>query len=401
MIFEKSASSPALIRDASQAPRNVRALIVDLSKRYGGASTRTIALAHQLQPYGAMIAGLKDSPVVSEARKHGIPVRTVGKYRLDPTIPFRLSRIIRDGHYQVIDTQNVQSKLWGSIAAYMTNTALVSTLNSWYETEHGDSLKGKLYTAIELWTNRQTDYYIAVSDEVRKALLNAGVADKSVALIHNAIDLDADAIQVDAERFRGDLGLPPDAIVCVTAGRLVWAKGLDNLISAFRQVADKLPNVYAVIVGSGPIYSELTTQIDRAGLQNRIFLLGYREHDEVLKILKSSNIFVMPSRTEGTPLALLEAAALGKPILATCCGGIPEIVTDKIEALLVPVDDIYALANALIKLCLDTAYASELGVRAQARNNSDFDHFRFVEATWNVYVRAFERRSGYAVFESR
>jgi len=373
----------------------VRAIIVDLSKRFGGASTRTITLAQGLKSWDVAIAGLSGSPVVEMAKMKGIPVITIGKYRGNPLIPFRLAAYIRRGGYQVLDTQNIQSKLWGSIAALLTNTALVSTLNSWYISEHGGSLKGKIYAAIDFLTNWKIDRYVAVSEAIKKSLLRAGIADSSVDVIHNAVEVDGNPKSMDAKQFRKEWGLPEDAIICVAVGRLVWAKGFDDLIKAFYSVVNEIHNVYLMIVGGGEMFSALSAQVVQTGLQNKIFLAGYRHHDWVQDTLKCADIFVMSSRSEGVPYALLEAAAVGLPTVATDCGGIPEVVTNRVEALLVPVGNITALSTAIMELCNDKKYAKELGRNIKEKIKTEYSLGSQLNAVKQAYLKALDHKRTY------
>jgi len=112
-----------------------------------------------------------------------------------------------------------------------------------------------------------------------------------------------------------------------------------------------------------------------------------------MSILNSSDVFVLPSRYEGTPVALLEAAALACPILASSCGGIPELVTHEQHALLVPPEDPTALAKGLVKLILDRNYAQTLGQNAQQRIRENFNLESQVSATWNAYRKALSRHN--------
>ena len=371
-----------------------RAIIVDLSKKFGGASTRAISLARGLKSWDVAIAGLSGSPVVEMAKENKIPVLIVGKSRVDPFIPLRLASYIRQGHYNLLDTQNIQSKLWGSVTTLLTNIALVSTLNSLYLSEHGGNLKGRLYTVLDSLTNWKTDRYVAVSETIKDALLKTGVSEAMVDIIPNAVELSSRYDAGEKKRFRDSLGIPfeQDAVLCIAVGRLVWAKGFDDMIVAFKSVIEKIPNAYLLIIGGGELFSILQSQIDRSGLENRIFLLGYKNREWVLNALRSSDIFVMSSRSEGLPFALLEAAAIGLPIVATRCGGIPDVVSNNVEGLLVPVGDLLALSDAITILCSNSEYAESLGKKAQSRIAKEYSlpvQFRAVEQS---YMQALERR---------
>jgi glycosyltransferase involved in cell wall biosynthesis len=171
----------------------------------------------------------------------------------------------------------------------------------------------------------------------------------------------------------------------------VPVKGYDVLIDAMQKIAAQVPKLFCLIVGEGECREELSEQIRAAGLERRVRLLGYCARPDAMSILKSSDIFVMPSRYEGTPIALLEAAALARPILASCTGGIPELVTDGEHAALVPPAHSRALARELARLSLDSSYAQTLGQNAQQRVRQTFDLESQVSATWNAYQKALNR----------
>ncbi len=377
----------------------IRVLLIDLSKRYGGASVRALTLARHLQSGGVAIAGLKGSPVLSLAGERGIPVRVVGKSRLDPMIPFRLRQIIRQDHFQVIDTQNIQSKFWGSLTARITDVAFVATLNSAYRYEQGHTLKGRFYALLDGWTSGRTDRFIAVSEAIRQNLLESGLPAGMIDLVTNAVEIEAGPKTQDPAFLRRQWQIPADAFICTSIGRLVWAKGQDDFITAFSSIADRLPKAYALIAGEGVLYPVLSRQIQAAGLEKRMILLGHCTPEKVLNVLRASDAFVLSSRSEGVPYALLEAAALGLPILSTRCGGIPDVLTDSVEALLVPVGDPKALAEGLIRFYSDRPWARQLGLAAQEKIRQNHAVKALIDAMQIAYRKACEHkwnRSGQA-----
>ena len=377
---------------------NPRTLIIDMAVGYGGSSSRVLGLLRGLADKGVALAGLDHGAVVLAAQKEGLPVYTLGSKKTDPRILSRLVRIIRANNFQVLDTQNIQSKFWGSLAAGSTNVSLISTINSWYASEHGQSsskaqIKGRIYTALELFTNRNLDLYITVSEKDRQALLRSNLQSDSIELIYNAVNFDADSIPSDPDGLRKKFNLPSNSLICTAVGRLVPVKGYDLLIDAIKQIAAQVPQLVCLIVGEGECMNDLSTQIEAAGLKDRVILTGYQDRNNVMTILKSSDIFAMPSRYEGTPIALLEAAALGLPILAAASGGIPELVTDQEHALLVQPNDPMALATGLLKLCSEHEYARKLGHNAQQRIRSTFDLNTQIQNTFLAYQKALDRHN--------
>jgi len=365
-----------------------RTLIVDLSMQYGGSSSRVLSLLKHIPSSHIALAGLDQGAITQCARSLGYKVHILGARKFDPYIVLRLVRLVRDEGYQVLDTQNIQSKMWGSLVAALTGTALVSTIHSWYVAEHGGSWKGRIYQLVETASNRNLDLYITVSSDSHRRLLDSGISEEMVCQILNTIDINPAAINGNAGWLRRTHDLPDDATVCCAVGRLVWAKGYVELIDAFSLITTKYSNLYCLIVGEGQLRQELEKRIAQKGLQDRIRLLGFRAPGEVLSIVKASDLFVMPSRSEGTPVALLEAASLARPLLASRVGGIPELVADGEQALLVSPGDPIALAAALARLCDEPEFAMELGRQAQRRVQQEFGVKSLIEATARAYQKA-------------
>ena len=363
-----------------------KVLIVDLSSGYGGSTSRVLSLLQQSYPEMIGLASLEGASITKKARGLGLHPHIVGWNKLDPGILFHLSRLIRRDGYDVLDTQNIQSKFWGNLAAALTGASLVSTIHSWYIDEHGqDTIKGRLYSWLEAFTNRRLDLYITVSDKDRRSLLTAHVPMEKISLIYNAVDIDPSGIKSRPEWLRERFGLPQDAVVCTAAGRLVAAKNYHTLLAAIKKAVLEVPELALVILGEGKLRTDLEKKIHALGLENHVHLPGYLERQDVLGIMKSSDVFVMSSRYEGTPIALLEAAALGCPILATRTGGIPELLRDQEHALLVDPMDVVGMAAALVKLSCDHNFAVSLGARAQRHVLQNFSAEKQLGDTWQAY----------------
>lgn len=371
-----------------------RTLLVDLALRFGGASARALGLLSGMPSGLAALACLEGTAVHERACELGLEVYPISSSKVDVRTPSRLARVIRDGAFEVIDTQNTQSKLWATVAATLTDTTLVSTLNSWYEAEHQGSLKGRVYQQIEHLTTRGTDMFVVVAPDIRDYLIKSGVSPDSIALILNAVEIDRDAIPADSKWLREQFNLPENARTICAVGRLVPAKGYEHLITAFEYLASVYPDLHCIIVGDGELRDPLTAQIERAGLQDRIHLAGFRSPDEVLSIVKAADLFTMPSVTEGTPIALLEAGALGKAIVASRVGGIPDILTDDVNGLLSTPGDAGSVAAALQRLLDDPALTARLSTAAYERVSRDFSRKAQVAATLNAYQTALDHHQG-------
>src|SRR5215216_565660 len=224
-----------------------KVLILDLSKHYGGSNSRILSLMTRSKPRTIALAGLKNGIITKQAQQMGLKVHAISGHKADPRLLFRLMQVIRQEGYNLLDSQNIQSKFWANLAAVFTGTALVSTLNSWYAHEHSTTLvKGRFYTALEAGTNQSLDLYITVSEIGRQMLLSSGIPAEAIELIYNTIDLDASAIPGNSDSLKKQFDLPPQAIVCTGIGRLVPVKGFDILIEAFLQIGAQVPDLYCL-----------------------------------------------------------------------------------------------------------------------------------------------------------
>lgn len=372
-----------------------RTLIIDLSKGFGGATTRTLSLIRRLsRDQQISLAALENSPVAIEAHRAGFKVFLVGRNKASLMIVPRLISIIRREGIQIVDTQNPQSKLWGSIAAYFTGVSLVSTLNSWYANEHSvGSWRSRFYSMLELRTNAFLDRYIVVSRSIQDALVKCGIAPNKIDLIYNAVETDQLPLAADRESTMMPLGLPLDGIILMAVGRLTWAKGYEDLIQALAILVKEDDRICCLVAGDGELRESLKTLIEQMGLTQHIILLGHLSRQKVLSLIASCDIFVMPSRSEGTPIALLEAASFRKPIVATSVGGIPELVKNEDECLLVESGNVFELANSIRRLVRDKALSERLGEGAYRRVQSDFSMDAQALSTIRTYNEALQSRN--------
>jgi glycosyltransferase involved in cell wall biosynthesis len=184
--------------------------------------------------------------------------------------------------------------------------------------------------------------------------------------------------------MRRELGLPPDECLAVTVANYRRHKDYPTLLAAARLLRDRGIPVRFAAVGQGPLAGEVHDQHAASGLGDAFRLLGYRP--DALDVLAAADVFVLSSRQEGLPVALMEALALGLPVVATAVGGIPEGVTDGVEGRLVSPARPAALANAIGDLASDPALRSRYS-EAATRRGADFDVGRVMRRYEDSYSR--------------
>ena len=368
----------------------LRTLLIDLSRHFGGASSRALALLDGLSINNSVLATLRNSPVSRYATEKQLNALSVGNHKLDMKIPSRLKQIILKQQIQVVDTQNPQSQFWGHLAVGRKNTALVSTLNSWYFDEHNGNIKGRVYQMLQNLTHSRVDMFIAVSEQIRDRLSGNGVHQDHIKLIPNAVSINPNAIKANRFSVCKEFDFPDDAIICCSVGRLVEAKGYTFLLEAMARVGDTLPRLYCLIIGKGRLDHALAERIKKLGLEQRVIIAGDQPPEKTLQLIKSADMFVMPSISEGTPVALLEAAALKIPIIASRVGGIPSILTANDNALLTEAGNVADLAEAITSLYKQPAAAKERAIKAQTHVLNQYGFDALARATRAAYEQALE-----------
>jgi glycosyltransferase involved in cell wall biosynthesis len=217
---------------------------------------------------------------------------------------------------------------------------------------------------LDNWTARLCAAIVAVSDATHESLLDQGYPAAKIVTIHNGME---PATEVEPVRLA-------DGPQILEVARLAEVKGQRRLIHALARL-DRADAV-AVLVGrdleqTGAYESELRRDAEREGVAARVIFAGYR--DDVPALLAGCNVFCLPSSMEGLPLVVLEAMAQGKPVIATAVGGTPELVVDGETGVLVPPDDVDALARALDGVLADPDRARALG---EAGRRRVAEHFR-------------------------
>ena len=199
------------------------------------------------------------------------------------------------------------------------------------------------------------------------AALVPGLESARIVCIHNGISLPA----MPPAPLREQLGLPAGALIVLGAGGLERRKGFDLAIDALADPA--LADAHLVVAGSGPLRQQLQAQAARLGIAERVHLLGQRA--DVAALLRAADAFVLPSRREGMPVALMEAMAAGLPVVAARVGGVSELLgvqPREAAGWSVPVNDSAALAAALVQVFADSEQARARGEAAARRVRADF-----------------------------
>ena len=219
---------------------------------------------------------------------------------------------------------------------------------AFYRTDHAARRgpKAWVYRQAHRWVNRRAAHFIAISEAVREGILARKEASANrITVVPNGIHAPDPARLTPLEQMRADLGIPLDAPLIVCTARLEREKDIASLIAAMPEALKVFPASRCLIAGQGAQQQALAAQIRTAGLEQAVRLLGFRS--DALALMQAADVFVLPSLAEPFGLAILEAMALARPVIATCAGGPLEIVEDGATGLLVPPANPEALAQAI------------------------------------------------------
>jgi glycosyltransferase involved in cell wall biosynthesis len=228
----------------------------------------------------------------------------------------------------------------------------------------------------------RSETHLAVSEAVRNSL-PASIRARTRVLRYGVDSAEIRKESAHRAEERGRLGIADDEIVIGTVANLRATKGYPDLLAAARAVVDRVPKVRFVAVGRGPLEEELRARRRQLGLDGQFTFLGFRP--DAVRVMSAFDVFCLPSRFEGLPIALMEALALGLPVVATEVGGVGELVTDGHDGVLVPAGQPDRLAEALVTLALFPTRRAELGAAARARSDA-FDAPRAVRDIEAVYT---------------
>lgn len=308
--------------------------------------------------------------VLKRAREMGIealPIVSMGKF--DFRIIGRLSDFIETNDIDIIHSHGYKADFFVS-RLKNDNLKKIATLHGWWP---GASLKLKVYNFIDIRSLSKFDEIIAVSDEIRQKLSAAKLSEK-ITVINNGVDIQ----KIDrAQHIK--LSKNKQSHIVVMAGRLSREKGHKYLFDAI----SKMDTIKAIIIGKGPLDSFLKSYVKSSNLTDKVEFVDFKEN--ALDYIKSADIFVLPSVSEGLPLSLLEAMALEKVVIATAIGGIPGIIKDKYNGLLIRPKNHQDIIKALEFIMSNKAQAEAIAANARKTVEDNYSVVKMVSNYQELY----------------
>ena len=389
LIRRKQHTAAPAAEAAPGQPRRVMLMTDEME--VGGSQRQIVQLALGLKARGvtcAVLYFINPSFLVEQLQAAGIETIRVNKTaRVDPGFVRRLRQAIRAWAPDVVHCYSFTAELWGAIACRLLpareRPVLISSVRGTYE------WYGRNQWRMKRWVSSQSASIISNSREgAEYAARQMHWPLHHFHVVHNGVSVtEPDAARVDLLR-QHYLQNTFDTLV-LFVGRLVEHKNLPRLLQAFAQVVKQRPRTRLLLAGSGPLHDALAAQIGQLGLQDHALLLG--EQSEVPALMEAADLVVLPSLREGLSNVVLEAMALGRAVLSTPVGGIPQAIDNGRHGVLVEPTDTDALARALLTLIDDPALRERLGRAAQHKVLEQYSPPAMVSAMLKEYSRVSQR----------
>nr|WP_254824757.1 glycosyltransferase family 4 protein [Haloglomus halophilum] len=373
-----------------------------IDPRIGGPQLRSLAVAKRLREHDVETEFLLpdgDDEFVKRAREDEFKVHRPGfsrihppkdiinnsKYLLKfPLAVHRIQRVIQDREIDVVHA-NMSLNFDASIATWRSDAALVWHFNDvlvpWPLTRIAGLLSGAIADERVVASGSVADHYFATTNGVQK--------------LYAPVDIqEFNPDNVTGSGLREELGVPEDTIIVGGVGNLNPIKGHEYIIRAAAQVQSKTEHEIVVPIAGGVLdsrmeyFEHLKSLRSELGLEQTVHFLGRRS--DIPQLLSQFDIFVLPSIAEACPMAVLEAMAMRKPVVATSVGGVPEQITDGESGWLVPPKDSQELANAIVKAVEDEGERHRREKNARQKAVDVFSLERCIERHLETYSKAME-----------
>ena len=300
---------------------------------------------------------------------------------VDLTAAWRLSRVVKRLNPQIVHAHDAHGVAMASLALSLGSSsaggggvpALVASRRVDFH------LRGNSFSR---WKHRQVDCFIAASEAIRRMLVSDGVPADHTVTVHEGIDVEH-VLAAPAINVHEAFWLPHGAPVVGNVAALVPHKGQRHLIEAAHLVVQQMPDARFIILGEGELRAQLEHQVREYRLEKHVLLPGFRA--DVLGCIKGFDVFAMSSVTEGLGTSLLDAMACSKAIVATRAGGIPEIVEEGVNGVLVAPRDHGAMAASILELLGDADRRRRMGEAGFTRVNERFTVEKMVAGVAAVY----------------
>ena len=362
----------------------MRPLVVDLGREYRGGQHQALLLLKGLLSRGHApeLIAIRDSHLAQRASGAGVSVHAVDGRRLEAA--WRIRQLVRWRRVDVVHANEAHAltSAWAAGAHHLVPLVAARRI-----------ARPLASNPLALARYRAAARIIAVSDFVRQSVVSSGLPASRVQVIYDGVEIPHLRSEADRRAARERLAVPPEASCLLNLAALVPEKGHQLLIHAFARIRQQFPACVLLLAGEGPESAGLQELVRAQGIGDAVRFLGFVPETE--RVYPAADLFVFPSQEEPLGSALLLAMAHGLPVVAVARGGIPEVVKDGKNGLLVKGPDAAEMAAAIARLLSNSDVAGRLARAARETILGKFSADHMVNATFQLYeqLAAQRRRS--------
>ena len=340
--------------------------------------------------YRALLICPEPGPFVSRMKERGVETRLVHLAPLfNPIALWRLMQLLVRERVTILQTHGARANFYGRIAGRLAGVpVIISTVHNSLKDYEVRSFRRGLYRFLLRLTLPLVHRIICVSDANRWDLIDeCPAAEARIQTVYNGVDLSAAPSQQARQTVRKELKVLQGPVL-VTIARLTEQKGHRYLLQALPSLLETWPQLCCLFVGEGELRDQLYRLAVELAVERSCRFIGVRE--DIADILAAADVVVLPSLSEGFPFVLLEALAMGCPVVASRVNGVPELIEDHKTGLLVPARDSQALTAAIREVLSDPAAASEMGAAGRAVVRERFTVDQMVANTTAIFDAAMQ-----------
>ena len=357
----------------------------------GGAKTSVFALLLALNDeVDITVACFTEGVFYHEVLQ--LPVKSTlfkQKFRNDLSIVSKLSRYVRDGGFDIIHAHGARANFISMMIKPFVKVPTITTMHSDYKLDFTDKLYKKIfYTVLNSIALRTIDYYIGVSEEFKRMLINRGFDESRVFSVYNAVDFKRELYFCEKDEFLRRFGLENNKIFVGLIGRMDYVKGHDIFLRAAAEVLKQRDDIVFLMAGEGFEEANLRKLVLSLGIEKNVVFTGFV--NDIFSFINTIDINVCASRSESFPYMLLEGAMMKKATVSTNVGGIAEMICDNM-GFLVPEGDYVQLAEKIL------VYAGDAELRALHGENfynyakANFSKERLQKKSIEIYETVLQR----------
>jgi glycosyltransferase involved in cell wall biosynthesis len=377
-------------------PARVRLLELRNTYKWGGGPDKTILLSaerHDPSRVEVVVVYIRDArdrefSIGNKAQAKGLTYYEIEeRSKFDPRVLTALRQIVVRHDINLIHAHDHKTDLFAYLLRrwlWRRQLTLLSTAHAWVML----GLKGKIYRRLDLSLMHRFDHLIAVSHATKDEMVHAGVPSNLISVIHNGIDTETWAPKQKPSSFRDELNMGEGFPVIGYVGRIMPEKDLETWLRAAALVAQKYPRARFVLVGEGKdgtTLSQLKNLAAGLGIAERTYFPGYRS--DLLPVYASFDLFLLSSRREGLPNSILEAMAMGVPVVTTDVAGAKELVVDGKTGYVSPQGNAEGIARALMVLAESERLRKRMSNAARTRVEREFSFSTRLQRIEALYER--------------